>query len=82
MRAIGMDAFRAHQTDYFTDSYICKQIQAIVNIGNDLLTRRRFCPLADLTEIIVECTCLLLSISEWKQEFFKKKLIRRFPSTK
>ena len=47
MRGIGVDAFRTHPI--FSDTFISKQIVAVVGIGNELLTRKRFCALQDVS---------------------------------
>ena len=35
-------------------------------VGNDLLTKERFCRLQKVTQNLVEVVCLLISSSEWK----------------
>lgn len=42
MRAIGMDVFR-DRNDIFNESFLLRNIQIMVRVGNDLLTKKRFC---------------------------------------
>jgi len=52
MRAIGVEAFRNHRI--FNDPFISKQITAVVSIGNELLNRKRFCPMQEVAQFRVE----------------------------
>ena len=47
-----------------------------ISVGNDLLTKRRFCKLQKITENIVEVVCLLISASEWKARPFPNLLYK------
>ncbi|CBY37429.1 unnamed protein product, partial [Oikopleura dioica] len=88
MRAIGLETFT--KNSYFDDAFLSRQLNVIVNISNEFLTKKRFCALEALTKSVVELTCMLVSgsTSGWQQKQipasvleFTRKLIDAVPES-
>ena len=48
-----MDVFK-ERSDVFNEHFLLRNVQLMVRVGNELLTKRRFCQLARATRQLVE----------------------------